>query len=138
MDLNNYCRTLRLRGNNAIFHTMNIESVPLPGVPCTHKFKFFTLNKESGLQPEVEGHKDFLRHSGRPSLYAVYDFDFDDSFLIVFYRNDDSYAVDIRSNSIYRSYSYTIVMFETSSYAIYSAGLLAQHTFSGDTCASLK
>ena len=138
VDLSNYCRTIRLRGNKAIFHTMNVETIPLPGVECNHKFKYFTLSKEAGLQSELEGRKDFLRHTHRPVWYAVYDFDFDDSFLIVFYRNDDSYAVDIRSNSIYRSYSYTIVMFETSSYAIYSAGLLAQHTFSGDTCASLK
>ena len=118
---------------------MNVATAPLPGVECSHKFKFFTLNKVTGLQPELEGHKDFLRHTHCPSWYAVYDFDFDDSFFIVFYRNDGSYHVDIRSNSVYRSYSYTIVMFETSSYTIYSGGLLAQHTFSGsDTCSSLK
>ena len=146
VDLSNYCRTIRLRGNKAIFHTMNVETIPLPGVECNHKFKYFTLSKEAGLQSELEGRKDFLRHTHRPVWYAVYDFDFDDSFLIVFYCNGiGCYNIDIRRNygllSHTRTYdlvSHTIDMFATSSYIIYSGGFLAQHAFSGDTCAALK
>jgi hypothetical protein len=118
---------------------MNVETVPLPGVECNHKFKFFTLNKVAGLQPEVGGRKDFLRHTHRPCWYAVYDFDFDDTFFIVFYRNGSgsgSCAIDVRR--IYGFDSYTIDLFETSDYIIYSGGILAQHTLNGDTCTALK
>ena len=140
LDLDNYCRTVRLRGNKVIFHSMNAERDPLPGLECNHLFKFLTLSKEAGLQPDNAGRYDFLRHTDRPSWYAVYDFDFDDSFFVVFYCNDGFYNIDVRSNCGARNFnqSYTYHMYSTTNYVIYLNELLAQYKNSGDSCTGLK
>ena len=113
---------------------MHVEPVPLPRNECRHQFKFLTLTKEAGLESELEGQRDFLRSTEHPWWYAVYDFDFDDSYMIVFYRVDGGKAVDIRSNFHGSNvHFYSIGLFHTSNFIIYSNGFLAKHHNDSDT-----